>query len=225
MKLVMHKTTIDTMKIKLSLLVLFVMLMGAGTSYAQLSKDEAKEWKKRAKDYKKNPEQLKALVEEGEDLKGQVSSLNNQVENLQSQLSDKNAQISSLRSDMQEMKAQLAAAQQKVASMQSQPKQKPTVEGDEGVWFKVQVGAFKNIDMSEYFKNNPNFSGEQSEEGYQRITLGRFRDYWEADKFKKALRDMGVKEAWIVPYKDGTRVPLKQVLENISERPETSAGE
>jgi hypothetical protein len=47
----------------------------------------------------------------------------------------------------------------------------------------------------------------------QRITIGIFRDYWEADTFKKYMRDMGVKEAWIVPYKDGVRVELKDVLD------------
>jgi cell division protein FtsN len=97
--------------------------------------------------------------------------------------------------------------------------QEPDALDESGTWFKVQVGAFENIDMSEYFKNNPNFSGEQTEEGLQRITLGRFRDYWEADRFKKTLRKMGVKEAWIVPYKEGVRVPLKEVLENLSAKP------
>ena len=48
-----------------------------------------------------------------------------------------------------------------------------------------------------------------------RYTLGEFRDYWEADKFKKYLREMGVKDAWIVPYKDGKRVPIKDVLEGV----------
>jgi hypothetical protein len=49
----------------------------------------------------------------------------------------------------------------------------------------------------------------------QKVTLGNFRDYWEADKFKKYLRDMGVKDAWIVPFKDGQRVDIKEVLEGV----------
>jgi hypothetical protein len=36
------------------------------------------------------------------------------------------------------------------------------------------------------------------------------------------MRDMCVKDAWIVPYKDGQRVDIKDVLEGvISERPAT----
>ena len=84
----------------------------------------------------------------------------------------------------------------------------------DGVVFKVQVGAFEKKDLSSFFDNNPMFSGE-TEEGMQKITLGFFRDYWEADTFKKHLREMGVKDAWIVPFKDGVRVPIKDVLEGV----------
>ena len=195
---------------------------------AQLSRKEKKEMKKMAKELKRNPEQMKAMVEENESLKSSVASLNSQVENLESQLSSKNAEIAAVRQEAQEAKAVAEAQRQRANEMakkaqEAQNSTSPALD-ESGTWFKVQVGAFENIDMSEYFKNNPNFSGEQTENGLQRITLGRFRDYWEADKFKKTLRDMGVKEAWIVPYKDGTRVPLKDVLENLSARPE-SAGQ
>lgn len=195
---------------------------------AQLSKAERKEMKKMAKELKKNPDQMKALVEENESLKSSVASLNAQVENIQGQLDNKNAEIAAAKAEAQEAKAMAEAQRQRANEMANKAKnvqkEEPEALDESGTWFKVQVGAFENIDMSEYFKNNPNFSGEETEDGLQRITLGRFRDYWEADKFKKTLRKMGVKEAWIVPYKEGVRVPLKEVLENLSAKPE-NAGE
>ena len=84
----------------------------------------------------------------------------------------------------------------------------------DGIVFKVQIGAFEKKDMSKFFDNNPMFSG-QDENGLQKITVGFFKDYWEADTLKKYLREMGVKDAWIVPFKDGTRVPIKDVLEGV----------
>ena len=87
--------------------------------------------------------------------------------------------------------------------------------GDDGVVFKVQIGAFRNKDLSKYFENNENFGGETDADGVQKITLGKFRDYWESDTFKKYLREMGVNDAWIVPYKDGERVAMKDVLEGV----------
>jgi len=216
------------MKSKISLIAILMIFCMAFSVSAQLSRKEKKEMKKMAKELKRNPEQMKAMVEENESLKSSVASLNSQVENLESQLSSKNAEIAAVRQEAQEAKAVAEAQRQRANEMakkaqEAQNSTSPALD-ESGTWFKVQVGAFENIDMSEYFKNNPNFSGEQTENGLQRITLGRFRDYWEADKFKKTLRDMGVKEAWIVPYKDGTRVPLKEVLENLSARPE-SAGQ
>ena len=82
----------------------------------------------------------------------------------------------------------------------------------------MQIGAFKNKDLSKYFENNPNFGGEAAgdEKAEQKLTIGIFRDYWEADTFKKYMRDMGVKDAWIVPYKDGVRVEIKDVMDEVN---------
>lgn len=211
------------MKSKISFIAIIMIFCMAFSVSAQLSRKEKKEMKKMAKELKRNPDQMKAMVDENESLKSSTASLNTEVENLRSQLSNKNAEISAAKAEAQEAKAMAEAQRQRANELAKNVKpssDKPEALDESGTWFKVQVGAFENIDMSEYFKNNPNFSGEKSEEGLQRITLGRFRDYWEADKFKKALRKMGVKEAWIVPYKEGTRVPLKEVLENLSAKPE-----
>ena len=69
--------------------------------------------------------------------------------------------------------------------------------------------------LAKYFENNPNFGGEAKDNEPQKLTIGVFRDYWEADTFKKYMREMGVKDAWIVPYQDGQRVEIKDVLEGV----------
>jgi len=79
----------------------------------------------------------------------------------------------------------------------------------------VQIGAFKNKDLAKYFENNKNFSGDVDADGVKKYTLGYFNDYWEADNFKKYIREMGVKDAWIVAYKNGQRVNLRDVLEGL----------
>jgi hypothetical protein len=82
-----------------------------------------------------------------------------------------------------------------------------------GIVYKVQIGAFRNKDLTKYFNNNKNFSGDVDSDGAKKYTLGEFVEYWEADNFKKYLREMGVKDAWVVAYKDGNRVPIKDALE------------
>ncbi len=182
---------------------------------AQMDKKEAKEWKNKAKEYKKNPEALKQLVEDKDALQGQVNSLKSDNNSMQSKLSDKDSKISELQDDMAKLRSDLSAAK---AAAREKPKPVEMKGGEkmiDGVVFKVQIGAFKNKDLSKYFENNENFGGETAD-GTQKITLGQFRDYWEADTFKKYLREMGVKDAWIVPYQDGVRVEIKDVLENVT---------
>ncbi|VAW28406.1 hypothetical protein MNBD_BACTEROID06-1169 [hydrothermal vent metagenome] len=200
-------------------LVLVSLLLVFGfTSIAQLSKQEKKEWKAKYKAYKKDLEGFKILVEENGSLKAQLSNAKNQLDETKSKLSDKDARISDLQDENARMKSQVvaanAAAQEARSALNSKPDTEPAPMSMDGVVFKVQVGAFAKKDMSSFFDNNPMFSGE-NEEGLQKITLGFFRDYWEADTFKKHLREMGVKDAWIVPYKDGQRVPIKDVLEGV----------
>lgn len=205
------------MKKIIYIVVLLAFVVVSHSSFAQLSKAEKREWKKRAKEYKRNPELLKELVEDKQSTEAQVNNLKSEVNNLQSRLSDKDAKISEIQDDLTQMRAELAASKAKLADLQREPQGQIGL-GDmstDGIVFKVQIGAFRNKDLSKYFEQHQNFGGEMSEQGEQRITLGRFRDYWEADVFKKYLREMGVKDAWIVPYKDNQRVPLKDVLEGV----------
>lgn len=200
-------------------LILSLIMVGAITfnASAQMDKNEKKEWKKKAKEYAKNPEQLKQLVDDNESLQGQVTSLKSDNNSMQSKLSDKDAKIDELQGDIAKLRSDLSAA--KSAAKEKVAAKPAAMESGEkmidGVVFKVQIGAFRNKDLSKYFENNENFGGETAD-GTQKITIGQFRDYWEADTFKKYMREMGVKDAWIVPYKDGVRVEIKDVLEGVA---------
>ncbi len=204
------------MKARLSLLLLISLVFGLNVAQAQLSKAEKKVWKTKAKGYKKYPETLKAYTEEHDALRSRVTSLNNQLKALQAKFGEKDERIEQLTEENENMKAELASAKRKVQQLMAQPK--PVAKGDDvtGLVFKVQIGAFNEDNrLTEYAENQKNFAEDKGEDPYTKYTLGVFRDYWEADKFKKYLRSMGVKQAWIVSYKDGTRVPIKDVLEGI----------
>jgi hypothetical protein len=128
------------------------------------------------------------------------------------------AQTEISQSMVDDLKKEIAAKDQKIEeltneieTLKSAPLQQSAIK--KGVVFKVQIGTFKNKDLSKYFENNKNFSGEVDEDGAKKYTLGQFSDYWEADNFKKYLREMGVKDAWVVAYKDKKRLNMKDVLE------------
>ncbi len=208
------------MKYTLSLIFCLALIFSASQSFAQLSKKEKKEWKKKAKEYGKNPADLKQLIEEKESAQSQLSSLNQKYSDLQASVSDKDARITELEDQLSQARSQLTSTRAELAALKESPAPANPMDFSKGVIFKVQIGAFKNKDLQKYFENNPNFGGEVKENEPQKITIGIFRDYWEADKFKKYMREMGVKDAWIVPYRDGQRVEIKDVLEGVvNEKP------
>lgn len=199
------------MKTKVIILCLALIFSGMQV-FAQLSKSEKKEWKKKAKEYSKNPAELKTFTEAKQAAETDNSALKNQVSTLNSQMSQKNTRIAELEDQLSRMRGDLTSARAELDQLKASP---PAMDFSKGVVFKVQIGAFKNKDLAKYFDNNPNFGGEATDKGEQKFTIGIFRDYWEADKFKKYMREMGVKDAWIVPYKDGQRVEIKDVLEGV----------
>ena len=208
------------MKTKVVVLCLALIFSGMQV-FAQLSKQEKKEWKKKAKQYAKNPATLKTLTEDKQVADTDNSSLKGQVGTLNSQISQKNSRIAELEDQITKMRGEMLSYKSELDQLKAVPAAN-SMDFSKGVVFKVQIGAFKNKDLSKYFDNNPNFGGEATDKGEQKFTIGIFRDYWEADKFKKYMREMGVKDAWIVPFKDGQRVDIKDVLEGVvAEKAET----
>lgn len=199
-------------KVILAIGLLFAIgLFGQSAQAQSLSKKEKKEWKKKLKSL--TPEAYKQLTEDYAALKSKITDLDNQVDDLEGQLSDKSSELARKNNRISDLEDQLSSAS---ASSSSTGSSKSGSKVDmNGIVFKVQIGAFRKKDLSKYFDNNENFGGEYGDDGEQKITLGVFRDYWEANTFKKYLREMGVKDAWIVSYKDGKRVPIKDVLEGV----------
>lgn len=193
-----------------SIFVLALCVLFAYDSNAQMSKNEQKEWKKKIKALK--PEQYKTLLDKNKSLSSEVTTLKSELSEVDSKIAEKNSQISNYQDQIAELRTQLSAA--KSTPTVAPVKQGGFIDDSKGVVFKVQIGAFKNKDLSKYLKTTENFTGDE-EDGLKKYYLGIFRDYWEADTFKKYLREMGVSEAWIVSFKDGQKVPIKDVLEGV----------
>lgn len=192
-------------------LVAAFTLLATGISYGQLSKQEAKQWKKTKKAM--SPEEFKTMVNQNTTLKQEINQLTADLETAQSELEEKQDEVALMQGKVQNLEQDLAEA--RIMDVSSEGAGTSNTKVAKGVVFKVQIGAFRNKDLSKYFGTSENFGGEVDADGTHRYTLGNFGDYWQADKFKKYLREMGVKDAWIVPYKDGRRVPMKDVLEGV----------
>lgn len=197
------------MKTIVTLLVLTLCISVGFEVSAQMSKKEQKEWKKRIKALE--PDQYKTLIEENKSLKSQVASLKSELSGIDDKIADKDDQIASYQNQVSKLRDELSSAQSSPARSAGSGQ---SGEDNVGVVFKVQIGAYTKKDLSNY-SDVQNFSQEQ-QDGLNKFSIGSFRDYWEADTFKKYLREMGVKDAFIVSFKDGQRVDIKEVLEGVT---------
>lgn len=171
--------------------------------------NEAKEWKKKKKSM--DPMAFKAMSEELQVLKSEAATKDRELSALRKQITTKEAEIAA-------KDAQIAELKRKFDEMDAMRNEVKDISPDaddftQGVVYKVQIGAFRNKDLTKYVELK-NFKWEQDADGVKKYTIGNFRDYWEADTFKRYMREMGVKDAWIVAYEDNERKDIKEVLDD-----------
>ena len=191
-------------------ILLALALTSPGLMAQKTSKEEKKlkkEWKKKMKQM--DPLEFKEMVESSERSKRELTSLRNENVELQNEVNAKDDELKKAANAVKKCRAELAEAQ----SAPPPKVESPYAIGDpnSGILFKVQIGAFKKKDLSKFLNNHPNFQGEE-EDGMRKYTLGMFREYFEANEFKDYLIAMGVEDAWIVSYRDGNRVDIKEVI-------------
>ena len=73
--------------------------------------------------------------------------------------------------------------------------------------FSIQVGAYKNLDISELSHGLSTLSIAEDSD-YTRVKLGKFASLPEAQEFLKLVINMGFERAFIVAYKDDNAVGL-----------------
>ncbi|MGW8123286.1 hypothetical protein ACV07N_11560 [Roseivirga echinicomitans] len=208
--------------------VFFTLLLGIFIATAaigqEMTKAEARAFKQEMKVWKKkkkamSPEDFKILSEEHLKLKAANAGALSDIQTLETQLSGKDGQIGDLQKQVTRMQAAYQASQKEVENLKAQNDKRPAynpeiVNGEDfnlGVVFKVQVGAFRKVDLKKYADTSKDFA-EEGADDLRKYVIGNFRNYEDANILKRYLREMGVEDAWIVPYRDGKRVPLKDVL-------------
>lgn len=187
------------------LIVLCILLAFSSTTVFGQSKAEAKKLKAEIKKLMKNPAAYKAIKEELNVLRSESSSKNRELATLRKEITNVKAEAATKDAQINELKT-------KMNEVVSEPKDITPCGEDytKGVVYKVQVGAFTKKIYSE--KIDGKF-WEEDADGVKKYTIGHFRDYWEADKFKKYLRAIGVSDAWIVAYEDNQRKDIKAILD------------
>lgn len=201
-----------TLLATLALLSAFTFGALATAQAQELDKDTRKTWKKKQR--KMETEEFYRIMTEYQKMKRSDNAMERQVKSMSREVTDLNQRIAELEEELRKAKAKNGDTADSTARNTSTTSENGIPAGedyDQGVVFRVQIGAFTNRDLTKY-TNHPRFRAETDADGTKKYTIANFRDYWEADLFKKYLREMGVEDAWIVSYRDGQRTDIANVL-------------
>lgn len=136
-----------------------------------------------------------------------LSNTQQQLTEAQSRSADWEDQMTHLTNENQALREQLANSQAQLVTVTQQMQ---ASSDNYGVWYRVQIGAYEERQIDNSLETTDQLSLEKKGE-LQKVALGRFRNYEDAKKLQTQLQAMGLKDAWIVSYKDGVRVPIEQV--------------
>lgn len=174
-----------------------------------LSKPEKKKWKKIARNFKKNPDALKLLTEEREYYQDEAEQMRMNINHLKADLDAKDRLIADMQQEIERLGMQVTQSKETLQTLSAE--NVPEEDWDEGIVFKVQIGAYSQLEVPENVKEAKNMSLETSND-MKKIIVGAFRNYEKANQLKEFMRTMGVKDAWIVSYKDGIRVSIEKAM-------------
>ncbi len=205
----------NTRTLLLLLLPFFVLLAGCKTTNPQgLSEQELQQWKQLAKDYQKNPAALKALTEERNEMVQEAQDLESTITNLEDDKIQLQTRVNELERENMQLNTNLLSAQESVRQLTEQQAQMVS-KNDGGMMmgtvYRVQIGAYAKNRMNNEFDTGDMMNLEE-EEGMQKILIGQFRDFEEAKELMTYFQNIGLSDAWVVPYIDGQRVTLKEAL-------------
>lgn len=191
-------------KFILSLFIIFIMSSIHNISFAQSSKEINKRTKKELKQYLKNPQSYRRMIKNQKD---EVELLNAEIESIREDF-EKADYLRSLYYDS------LSALNYKIDSLSG--KNKPinidelngnkNIATNSGVEYRVQIGAYKLFDITKLLKyDQPIGYGKENELIY--YFFGSWEDPIEAYKHTEIIRKNDVKDAFVVKFVDGRKVP------------------
>ncbi|MEM1358607.1 MAG: hypothetical protein AAGF89_10420 [Bacteroidota bacterium] len=205
-------------------LLLSVVLFATGCSpkTTAAATEGSADWAARAAAYKKNPDALRQLVEGCEVTEKQLVTTRQQLDQYRTQsgsntqaLTDAQTQAAAAREEANQLRQQLVEAQNALATAQAAP-QNDRVDTDQvavaGVIFQVQLGAYAQNTVDPNLATG-NALDLQDQNGLQKVVVSQFRTYANAAKLRDRLKQMGVKDAFVVAKNNGQRISVPEALQ------------
>ena len=183
-----------------------------------LTKEELKYWKNQAKEYKRNPAALKDLSEQAEMAQKQKREMELKLTQLEaSRISNEN-QVNQMQQEISDLNSRLIASQNAIQQL-NEEKASMASKGAgadmSGLIFRVQIGAYGKTNIPGNLDQQNDNMDLETEGGLQKILIGLYRNYQDAEALRAHMQKIGVKDAWVVPYRDGVRISLAEAGINV----------
>lgn len=196
----------------ITFLFVFTLIFNAlaqSKSDAKKEKEEKKKWKE--KKSKVEPLQYRDMLKEIDELKAENEALKRQNASMQAGFDEKESLKASLQKQITELQGGKTSESVKTEANEVDASYKTS-----GIVFRIQVGAYRKIDLSKFKDNNRNFAVAQDGD-VMKYELGSFANAREAYSFKKYMMKIGVPSPWVVAYKDGQRMTedIRTILKSV----------
>lgn len=188
-------------------LILLVFCSLTSLSFSQLTKAEKKKWKKEMK--MNGVEGYKVMSQENTRLLLENRALKEDLSAAEEKALTKIAELERVRNERDSIYTSLSENIRKIKGV---PKSVSPRVASKGVYYKVQIGAYRDFDLTKYFGNHKNFGIEEDPDGILKYTLGLFNEESDAERFAGLMQEMGVSGAWVVPYDQNARIAIKDAL-------------
>jgi cell division protein FtsB len=110
--------------------------------------------------------------------------------------------VSNLEKQNTEYKADIKELKSKLSAIEKSNKMPDLL-------YKVQIGAFKSFALDGYIQPNKSIL-EKDESGFKKYSLGSFTNYKDALKFKKEVKRLGFRKAFLVVEYKGQKINVKE---------------
>ncbi|MCS6822644.1 MAG: hypothetical protein NZ551_12365 [Microscillaceae bacterium] len=179
---------------------------------AKRKKEEDKRTKNELRNYSKNPEAFRRFQQSKENAERQRDSLLTELGRVSQLEQQCEREVENLRADYEALLRKCKGFEEKIKTISEMPPPAPSPCQSipkEGTFYSVQIGAFKQIDLDKQVNEKKVEMKKESEDGFDKYIVSYFDSYAKAEAFKKHLMYMGLRQVWIVAYKDGKRVDIK----------------
>lgn len=186
-------------------LILCALILGGLTTTVQAQKLSKKEKRALRKEKRALKKEIRTLIKSPVKYK----TLKEGLTAKEQKVAEQGQVIADLQRKNNQLEAELTEASTTIenyAKAIHSAKNNATCREDNGMQYRVQIGLYKQFDIRSFLNETKVVSFEDVNGLYQ-YTIGNFTTEEEAETFKQAMMEMGIRDAFVSYYLDGKRIP------------------